>query len=111
MQLFQKKLRGRVKEDRRAEAIAMELERSLLGSRRRPMGACERFQLRRRLVPGFFAGWRYALRLTMAPAEEDWLMLRLPRPLAPLYILLRPLRLMRKYGRSTKAEARRLPKR
>jgi hypothetical protein len=67
------------------------------------MGALERFRLRRRLVPGFFDGWRYALRLAMAPAEEDWLTLRLPRPLAPLYILLRPLRLIRKYGRSHEA--------
>ncbi len=90
----------RVKEDRHAEAIAMELERSLLGSGAPTMGALERFRLRRRLVPAFFSGWRYALRLAMAPAEEDWLTLRLPRPLAPLYILLRPLRLIRKYGRS-----------
>jgi len=44
------------------------------------------------------AGWNYASRLTLAPAEDDWLMLRLPRPLAPLYLLLRPLRLLRKYG-------------
>jgi hypothetical protein len=91
---------GLVKADRRAEEIAMELERSLLDSGAPTMGAWERFRLRGRLVPGFFAGWRYALRLTMAPAEEDWLTLRLPRPLSPLYILLRPLRLIRKYGRS-----------
>jgi hypothetical protein len=93
----------RVKADRHAEEIAMELERSLLDSDAPTMGALERFRLRRRLVPGFFAGWRYALRLAVAPAEEDWLTLRLPRPLAPLYILLRPLRLIRKYGRSHEA--------
>jgi len=91
---------GRVKEDRHAEEIATELERSLLDSDAPTMGALERFRFRRRLVPGFVAGWRYALRLTMAPAEEDWLTLGLPRALAPLYILLRPLRLIRKYGRS-----------
>jgi hypothetical protein len=89
-----------VKEDRVAEAIAVELERRLLASDQPLLAAGERFQLRRRLVPGFFMGWRYALRLAMAPAEEDWLMLRLPRPLAPFYMLLRPLRLMRKYGQS-----------
>jgi Uncharacterised nucleotidyltransferase len=91
---------ARVKEDRTAEAIAAELGRNLLRSDRRVLSAGERFRLRRRLVPGIFAGWRYALRLAMAPAEEDWTMLRLPRPLAPFYILLRPFRLMRKYGRS-----------
>jgi hypothetical protein len=94
---------GKVKADRHAEEIAMELERSQLDSDAPTMGALERFRLRRRLVPGFFDGWRYALRLAMAPAEEDWLTLRLPRPLAPLYILLRPLRLIRKYGRSHEA--------
>ncbi|MGA2718013.1 MAG: nucleotidyltransferase family protein [Candidatus Acidiferrales bacterium] len=91
---------GLVKADRYAEEIAMELERSLLDSDAPTMGALDRFRLRRRLAPGFFAGWRYALRLAMAPAEEDWLTLRLPRALAPLYILLRPLRLIQKYGRS-----------
>ena len=68
-----------------------------------PMGALERFHLRRRMVSGFFPGWRYALRLAFAPVEEDWTTVRLPRPLAPLYVLLRPFRLMRKYGGSREA--------
>jgi hypothetical protein len=67
------------------------------------LSARERFEVRRRLVPGFLAGWCYAARLTMAPAEEDWRMLGLPRALAALYILLRPFRLMRKYGRTREA--------
>jgi hypothetical protein len=41
---------------------------------------------------GTFEGWRYAVRLSVLPAEEDWQMMRLPGPLAPLYIALRPLR-------------------
>jgi hypothetical protein len=49
-------------------------------------------------VPGGVAGWRYAIRLAVVPAEEDWMMVRLPAALAPLYIVLRPLRLLRKYG-------------
>jgi hypothetical protein len=60
--------------------------------------AAGRLRYRRRMMAGFAEGWRYALRLTVVPAEEDWLMMRLPKPLAPLYIALRPLRLMRKYG-------------
>jgi hypothetical protein len=91
---------GSVKEDGVAEAIAVKLERSLLSTDSAVLGARGRFHVRRRTVPGFLAGWRYALRLTLAPAEEDWRMLRLPRPLAPFYILLRPFRLLRKYGRS-----------
>jgi putative nucleotidyltransferase-like protein len=94
---------GEVRGKCTAEAIAVESERDLLLPDPPSLGARERFDLRRRLVPGFFAGWCYALRLTMAPAEEDWMMVRLPRPLAPFYILLRPFRLLRKYGRSHEA--------
>jgi hypothetical protein len=57
-----------------------------------------RFHFRRKMAQGFFAGWRYSLGLALAPAEDDWTTVRLPRPLAPLYVLLRPLRLLRKYG-------------
>jgi hypothetical protein len=62
------------------------------------LGAAGRWSYRRRMVSGFGEGWRYALRLSVVPAEEDWLMMRLPKALAPLYIALRPLRLIRKYG-------------
>lgn len=103
----------RVGEDRTAEAIAKKLARNLLGPRHRPMSASERFHLRRHMVPGYVAGWRHALRLTVAPAEEDWTMARLPGPLAPFYILLRPFRLLRKYGRLSEGpeEANGAPKR
>ena len=55
---------------------------------------------------GFFAGWRYVVRLAVIPAEEDWAMMRLPRALAPLYIALRPLRLLRKYGAANREAAK-----
>lgn len=58
----------------------------------------ERFHLRRKMVHGTAAGWRYSMRLALAPAEDDWATVRLPRPLAPLYVLVRPFRLLRKYG-------------
>jgi hypothetical protein len=60
-------------------------------------GAGERFRYRRRMVAGGFAGWRYSMRLTTQPADEDSAAMRLPRPLAPLYALLRPFRLLRQY--------------
>jgi hypothetical protein len=50
------------------------------------------------MLAGKRAGWAYSLRLALAPAQDDWLELHLPRPLTPLYVLLRPLRLLRKYG-------------
>ena len=63
-------------------------------------GAAGRFRFRRRMLEGIFDGWRYSVRLTISPAEEDGETVRLPRPLAPLYVALRPFRLLRKYGAS-----------
>ena len=41
---------------------------------------------------------RHTLRLAMSPTESDRQMMSLPRALAPLYVLMRPLRLLREYG-------------
>jgi hypothetical protein len=43
-------------------------------------------------------GMRHMLRLTMSPTERDLETTRLPRFFAPLYVLLRPWRLLREYG-------------
>src|ERR1017187_10871139 len=40
----------------------------------------------------------YAARLTFVPSEDDWSTMNLPVWLAPLYVALRPRRLLRKYG-------------
>ena len=61
------------------------------------------------MLEGIFEGWRYSARLTVSPAEEDWEMVRLPRALAPLYVALRPLRLLHKIwslGRTPSAPLR-----
>ncbi|HEX6909048.1 MAG TPA: nucleotidyltransferase family protein [Longimicrobium sp.] len=42
---------------------------------------------------------RYAARWLFLPSPEDWAWVRLPDPLAPLYRVLRPLRLAARYGR------------
>ncbi len=89
---------ARVKQDRAARALASEVAQSLLGRDRSAFGSAGRFSFRRRMVDGALAGWRYSIRLAVAPAEDDWQMVRLPRLLAPLYVALRPLRLLRKYG-------------
>lgn len=89
---------ARVEADPSVAPLVARVKQNLLGRNSRPLDAGARFNFRRRLVPGLAAGWRYSLRLALAPAEEDWLTLRLPRPLTPLYIVLRPLRLLRKYG-------------
>ena len=91
---------ARVRGDVVAASMASEIEHRLLGRKEAPLGAGEILRFRRRMVEGTVAGWRYFLRLATIPAEEDWLMVRLPRPLSPLYVALRPLRLLRKYGRT-----------
>ncbi len=91
---------ARVSGDRIAASMAFEIEHRLLGRQVVPLGAGEVLRFRRRTVEGTMAGWRYFLRLATIPAEEDWLMVHLPRPLAPLYVVLRPLRLLRKYGQA-----------
>ena len=89
---------ARVKGDRVAVELASGIERRLLSRELSPLGAAAALPIRRQIVPGAVAGWRYALRLATAPSEEDWEMVRLPAALAPLYIALRPIRLLRKYG-------------
>jgi hypothetical protein len=91
-------IRQRVQADQVATGVASEIASRLMSLNYRSLNAPGRFNFRRRMLPGTFEGWRYAMRLSVVPAEEDWQMMRLPGPLAPLYIALRPLRLLRKYG-------------
>lgn len=88
----------RVQADRVAMEVASEITSRLMSRPYRSLDAPGLFNFRRRMLPGTLEGWRYAMRLSVVPAEEDWQMMRLPGALAPLYIALRPLRLLRKYG-------------
>ncbi len=91
-------IRKRVREDREAVSVAREVEQRTLSRGLPGASTGGRLRFRRRMVRGMLAGWRYSLRLAMVPAEEDWEMVQLPGPLAPLYLALRPLRLLHKYG-------------
>jgi hypothetical protein len=91
-------IRKRVREDGEAVSVAREVEQRTLSRELPGAGTGGRLRFRRRMVHGTLAGWRYSLRLAMIPAEEDWEMVQLPGPLAPLYLALRPLRLLHKYG-------------
>src|ERR1700735_1915391 len=91
-------IRHRVQADRVAMDVASEITSRLMRRPYRSLDAPGRFNFRRRMLPGAWEGWRYAMRLSVVPAEEDWEMMRLPSALAPLYIARRPLRLLRKYG-------------
>jgi putative nucleotidyltransferase-like protein len=65
-------------------------------------GVLPRALFRLRLRDGVGQGLRHTLRLAMSPTESDREMVRLPRWLAPLYVLVRPLRLLREYGSGLK---------
>jgi len=58
------------------------------------------FRIRSR--DGIGKGLRYALRLAMSPTESDRQTLHLPQWLAPVYVLVRPWRLVREHGLSSK---------
>jgi len=91
-------IRSRVRADAVADLIAGQIQQNLLSRTASPLGARATFDYRRHMLPGSLAGLRYAVRLATAPAADDWQSMRLPRPLAPLYAALRPLRLLKKYG-------------
>jgi len=91
-------IRAAVKADSRAVSLAADIKKRLLSRDTPDRSAAERFRFRRRMVQGTLPGWLYAMRLTLAPAEEDWQNPRAPRQLSPLHAALRPFRLLRKYG-------------
>jgi hypothetical protein len=93
-----REVRTRVEGDSRALALASEIGQRLLGRNLPQRTARERFRYRRETIPGFAAGWRYALRLTLAPAEEDWARADAASPPSPIHTVIRPFRLLRKYG-------------
>ncbi len=61
-------------------------------------GVVPRSVFRLRSRDGLGQGMRHMLRLVTSPTERDRQTTRLPRFLAPLYVLTRPWRLLREYG-------------
>ena len=65
-------------------------------------GVLPRAVFRLRSRDGIGQGLRHMLRLAMSPTESDRQTVHLPRWLTPLYMLLRPWRLLREYGSGLK---------
>jgi Uncharacterised nucleotidyltransferase len=65
-------------------------------------GVLPRAMFRIRLRDGIGQGLRHTLRLAMSPTENDREKVLLPRWLSPLYMLVRPWRLLREYGSGLK---------
>jgi hypothetical protein len=61
-------------------------------------GLFQRIGFRTRMRGEGWRGLAYSLRLAFSPTEEDLRLVRVPGALAPLYTVLRPLRLVGKYG-------------
>jgi hypothetical protein len=85
-----------IEADRAVEILAAQIKGELFREDVRPAGVS------RYLLPGQALERRrdrisFRLRLALTPSPEDWAFLRLPDRLLPLYFLVRPLRLARKY--------------
>jgi Uncharacterised nucleotidyltransferase len=95
-----------IEADSMACQVAERLKRHLLERGQQLAGARDRLRFRRQMVQGYLAGWRYAARLALAPAEEDWDSFRVSGRWKPLYSALRPFRLLRKFGPGARPEER-----
>jgi hypothetical protein len=84
--------------DLSVKKLAAQVRQRLFQKNNYPIGVMEtcRFHLRTR--ERLQHRTRYCLRLATTTTPGDWAALSLPAPLFPLYFLLRPLRLARKYG-------------
>lgn len=79
-------------------SLAAGVRRKLFRRSRSIPGIPQRFFFRLRMRENLWDGARYCLRLATTPTEEDWSPARLPGLLTPLYSVLRPVRLLRRYG-------------
>lgn len=91
-----------VKSDSAAADLAADVEKRLLSHETLERSAGERLRFRRQTVEGVFGGWRYAVRLALAPAEEDRQGARVEGDFGMAYAVLRPFRLLRKYARKNR---------
>jgi hypothetical protein len=96
----------RVKADSVAQSLAAQVRRNSFSDFRSQPGLTNRFWFRVRMRGNPWQGLRYVLRLAIAPTEEDWSRAHLHGSLTPIYALLRPFRLLRKYGLGAKTPTR-----
>jgi len=84
--------------DRTVQELAGKVYEQYAGISDPSAGVLPRAVFRFRLRDGIGQGLRHTLRLAMSPTESDRQIVRLPRWLTPLYMLVRPWRLLREYG-------------
>jgi hypothetical protein len=104
--LFDAPLPGRLLEeiahDHTVHELAEKVYEQYAGISDPGAGVLPRALFRVRLRDGIGQGLRHTLRLAMSPTESDRQTVRLPGWLTPLYMLVRPYRLLREYGSGLK---------
>jgi len=104
--LFDAPLPGQLLEeigrDRAVRDLAEKVYHQYAGVSDPGAGVLPRALFRFRLRDGIGPALRHTLRLAMSPTESDRQTVRLPRWLSPLYMLVRPWRLLREYGAGLK---------
>ena len=88
----------RAQRDSGVRWLADKVEAQFEGNADAGPGVIPRAVFRLRSRDGIAQGMRHTMRLAMSPTESDRQIMSLPRALAPLYVLMRPLRLLREYG-------------
>ncbi len=91
-------VRCQAETDRGAKALANRVRARTFAEDRGTSGIFERMSFRIRMRGGGVAGMVYLLRLATIPTEEDWRGQRLRGPLGLIQSVMRPVRLVRKYG-------------
>jgi Uncharacterised nucleotidyltransferase len=91
-----------ISRDSTVQALAEKLYEQYTGISDPSAGVMSRAVFRFRLRDGIGQALRHTLRLAMSPTESDRQMVRLPRWLTPLYVFVRPWRLLREYGLGSK---------
>ena len=104
--LFEAPLPGHLLEeigrDRAVHELAEKVYAQYAGVSDPSAGVLPRAVFRIRLRDGIGQGLLHTLRLAISPTESDRNTVRLPRWLSPLYMLVRPWRLLREYGSGLK---------
>jgi len=90
----------RVEQDHVAEKLCRQITRQYASGDRTGPGPAARFWTRVQMRGGGISGLAYAGRLVTVPTEDDWGRVALPPILAPLYAILRPLRLLLRRDRA-----------
>jgi hypothetical protein len=95
-------LRDEIGRDRAIQELAKKVGEQFAGISGPAVGAVPRALLRIRMRDGIGQGLRHTWHLALSPTESDRQKVSLPLWLTPLYILVRPWRLLREYGSGLK---------